>query len=260
MLDEYYNAETQTLTLPYDFNEELSNLPIDVLIIIFEEDLNKSQNSRFNQSVDATRKNFIFTDAPKNDSVFDGDKLPVNLTHINFGYEFNQSVNSLPENLTNLTFGFKFNQSVDSLPSKLINLTFGDNFNRSVNLLPNTITRLTFGFWFNQSVNSLPAKLKKLTFAHCFNQSVDNLPNTIKVLSYYGKSKLNNIPNNVEYINIYFYGDEDYYDDGPYNETIENIPLNVKEIRINRRDKAHCLRKIPFGCKVVDKLGKEIFL
>jgi hypothetical protein len=45
-----------------------------------------------------------------------------------------------------------------------------------------------------------------------------------------------------------------------YNEIIENLPANVKEIRINEPDKAHYLKKIPFGCKIVDDLGKEIFL
>lgn len=30
MLDEYYNSETNTLILPYDFYEKLKDLPLDV--------------------------------------------------------------------------------------------------------------------------------------------------------------------------------------------------------------------------------------
>ena len=37
MLEQYYNKETNTLTLPYDFNKELYNLPLDTKVIIFEE-------------------------------------------------------------------------------------------------------------------------------------------------------------------------------------------------------------------------------
>jgi hypothetical protein len=51
MLDQYYNKETNTLTLSYDFNEELYNLPLNTKVIIFEEDYSKLQYSKFNQQV-----------------------------------------------------------------------------------------------------------------------------------------------------------------------------------------------------------------
>jgi hypothetical protein len=38
ILNEYYNEDTKTLTLPSEFNEELNDLPIDTQIMIFEED------------------------------------------------------------------------------------------------------------------------------------------------------------------------------------------------------------------------------
>jgi hypothetical protein len=368
MLKEYYNEETKTLTLPFSFNKELKDLPLDTQIIIFEEDYKKEQYSEFNQqvnnllcapalggcsgcpnnltkiifgwyfnqNVDATCKNKIFTGAPKNDSIFDGDNLhgshkclpntlthltfgqnfnqsvdylPNNLTHLIFGWNFNQSVNSLPNNLTHLTFGCWFDQSVNNLSNNLTHLTLGDEFNQSVNNLPNSIKELTLGGEFNQSVNNLPNSLTHLTFGYEFNQLVDSLPNTlthltfgdgfnqsvnikrlfmgckfnqlvnnlpntlthltlgyefnqsveflpnsIKELTYWSKSKLNNIPNSIEYINIIF-GNND-----KYNEVIENLPFNLKEIRINKPQKAHYLNKIPFGCKVVDWSENEIFL
>ncbi len=171
-----------------------------------------------------------------------------------FGSLFNQSVNNLPNNLTHLTFGDYFDQEVDNLPNNLTHLNFGDNFNQSVDKLPNNLTHLTFGIRFNQSVENLPANLTHLTFGYEFNQSVNSLPDTIKELTYWSKSKLNNIPTSIEYTNIIF----SKYD--KYNKVIDNLPINVKIIRINKPDKAHYLKKIPFGCKVVDENEKEIFI
>jgi hypothetical protein len=81
-LIDYYNEETKTLTIPYDFNKELKDIPEETEIIIF--------------SIDCL--NFSYFDK----SV---DNLPNNLTHIIFGYFFNQKVDNLPKNLTHLTFG-----------------------------------------------------------------------------------------------------------------------------------------------------------
>ena len=36
MLEEYYNKETETLTLPFNFNSLLKDLPLGTKIIIFE--------------------------------------------------------------------------------------------------------------------------------------------------------------------------------------------------------------------------------
>jgi hypothetical protein len=63
MLEKYYNKETNTLTLPYYFNEELCNLPLNIKVIIFEEILYEN-NSKFNQSV---------------------NNLPNSITHLTFG-------------------------------------------------------------------------------------------------------------------------------------------------------------------------------
>jgi len=153
MLKQYYNKETQRLTFPYDFNEELSNLPWDIKVIIFEEEHSKEQYSKFNQPV---------------------------------------------------------------------------------SYLPNSITHLTFGCYFNQPVDNLPKSIKKLGFS--------------------SNSKIkNNIPENIEDIEIIFFGFH-------YDSIVENIPCHIKKIKINRRDKINYLKKIPFGCKVVDEEEKEIFL
>lgn len=51
-----------------------------------------------------------------------------NITHLEFCREFNTPINNrdlLPNSITNLNFGNEFNQSVDHLPSNLTTLTFG---------------------------------------------------------------------------------------------------------------------------------------
>jgi hypothetical protein len=42
----YYNNTTKTLTIPYDFNEELENIPDNVEIIIFDEYIPKNKYIR----------------------------------------------------------------------------------------------------------------------------------------------------------------------------------------------------------------------
>jgi hypothetical protein len=180
MLEQYYNKETQTLTFPWYFDEELCDLPLDTKVIIFGEN-NKFHFSEFNRPV---------------------NNLPNSITHLTFGEQFNQPVGhqgcedincprNLPNSITHLTFGYIFNQPVNNLPNSITHLTFeGRNFNQPVGHqgcedincprnLPNSITHLIFGDDFNQPVNKLPNSITHLTFGYCFNQPVDNLPNLI---------------------------------------------------------------------------------
>jgi hypothetical protein len=97
-LNNYYNKETKTLTLPQEYNEVITNVSKEIEIIIFK------KYSIFNKPV---------------------DNLPEKLTHLTFGFNFNQSVDNLPENLTYLSFIGYFNKLVDNLPKNLTHLTFG---------------------------------------------------------------------------------------------------------------------------------------
>jgi hypothetical protein len=150
----------------------------------------------------------------------------------------------------------KFNKSVNSLPNEITHLTFGNYFDRSVNSLPANITYINCGYYFNQSVNSPPKNLTHINFGCRFNQLVNSLPSTLIEICFYSHYTIkNNIPNSIEFLNIIF------CEEDMFNEPIENPPANLKEIRINEPDKVDYLKKIPFGCKVVDKSsGEEIFL
>jgi len=69
------------------------------------------------------------------------------LTHLKFGYEFNQPIkkNVLPRSLKYLYFGHNFNQPIGKniLPKKLKYLHLGRKFNRSTDNFPKNLVQLT---------------------------------------------------------------------------------------------------------------------
>jgi len=95
MLEQCYDKETKTLRIPFNINEKLKDLPLNIEIIIFEENDDKNQHSMFDKSV---------------------DNLPSSLKYLTFGSTFNQKVDKLPNSLIYLTFGRYFNQTVNNLP------------------------------------------------------------------------------------------------------------------------------------------------
>ena len=106
----YYNNTTKTLTIPYDFNEVLKDIPDDTEIIIFDEDNENEKNSKFNQEI---KENI----------------LPGNLHTLTFGICFNQEIkeNVLPGNLHTINFGYHFNKEIKKnvLPDTLHTIKFG---------------------------------------------------------------------------------------------------------------------------------------
>jgi hypothetical protein len=235
MLKQYYNKETNTLRLPYYFNEELCDLPINTKVIIFEENCYKNQFSQFNQPVGHQGCKKI--NCPRN--------LPNSITHLTFGYDFNKRVDNLPNSITHLTLGFEFNKPFNNLPNSITHLTFGGFFNKPVGHqgcgdikcprnLPNSITHLAFGGAFNNSIDNLPNSITHLTFGMLFNEPANNLPNSITHLSF-GYN---------------------------FNQKLDNLPINVQEINFNYDDEKKIfliLKKVPFGCKILNE-NKNVIL
>ena len=273
-----YDEEKRILTINYEFNKKLKNLPLDVKEIIFSENISYNQRSRFNQPInkDDLPQNIthLTFGSQFNQSV---DNLPKKLTHLIFGAYFNKPVDNLPENLTHLTFRCDFDQTVDKLPKNLTYLSFGDRFNQQINNLPKTLTYLSLGVYFEQSINNLPntltylslggfnqpighqecddvncprnlpINLTHLAFGYPFNQKIHNLPKKINTLKFWAHHGIkDNIPEQIEKIIIVF--------DLPNDDTqkIDNIPTNVKIIEINYPKKMRYIKKIPFGCNVID--------
>ena len=153
-----YNKETKTLIIPYDFDEELKDLPEETEIMIFEGE-SSNNYSRFNQPI-IIKTNFNFINYFKVDKY--KSILPKNLTHLTFGYSFNKKVDNLPQNITHLTFGYVFNQIVDKLPITIKELSLHCN-NNLINNLPEHIEKLFINFYYKiKKVENLPFTLKEI--------------------------------------------------------------------------------------------------
>jgi hypothetical protein len=188
-----------------DFNKSIDNLPISLKEI-------KLKGAEFNQPV---------------------DKLNTlkNLTHLEFGIEFNQPIEGrLPDSLEILELGMKFDKEVKNLPKNLEILILGDTFNKSIDLLPDDLTVLTLGHKFNKPINKLPLLLKTLKFGENFNQSIDNFKhhkflNVVK-FGYNFKQPIDNLPDSVESIVLSY----------KYKTPISKLPENLKYIEISAQN------------------------
>ena len=93
-------------------------------------------------------------------------KYPRCLTHLTFGYHFNQDIKDcIPASVTHLTLGYCFNQDIkDCIPASVTHLTLGYCFNQDIKgCIPASVTHLTFGDDFNQDIKGcIPASVKKL--------------------------------------------------------------------------------------------------
>ena len=178
-----YNRDTKTLTIFFNFNKELQNIPENTEIIIFEKEY--LLYSKFNQKV---------------------DNLLQNITHIIFNRDFNQKVDNLPKNLTYLFFGNNFNQKVNNLPKNLFCLIFGNSFNQKINNLPKSLFHIDFGYKFTQNIYRIPKSINELSLYNN-NEYINNIPNhIIKIYIKYSNSnidkKIENLPPSIKEIII----------------------------------------------------------
>jgi hypothetical protein len=78
------------------------------------------------------------------------------ITHLIFGFHYDQLTAHLLSSTTHLTFDWHYNQLTDHLPSSITHLTFGGSYNQPFifcNL--QSLTHLTFGKHFNQRLDVL---------------------------------------------------------------------------------------------------------
>ena len=138
--------------------------------------------------------------------------VPNSVTHLTFGYYFNQNINDcIPNSVTHLTFGDWFNQDIRGcIPDSVTHLTFGNNFNQNIrDCIPGSVTHLTFGDEFNQNIHDcIPDSVTHLTFGERFNQDIHNsIPNSVTHLTfgcYFNQNIHNNIPNSVTHLTFGF--------------------------------------------------------
>ena len=109
-------------------------------------------------------------------------RLPGNLKTLNFGDNFNQSLQGVrwPSNLQALHFGKMFNQPLHApLPGHLRSLRFGFAFDQRLDEVPQTLEILVLGTSFKQRLEGvrLPANLKSLTMGSGSASPVDAVKN-----------------------------------------------------------------------------------
>jgi len=142
----------------------------------------------------------------------DFELCPNGVTHLVFGWSFNQPLNVgvIPSSVTHLVFGWSFNQplNVGVIPSNVTHLTFGNNFDQHLNVgvIPSSVTHLVFGWDFNQPLNVgvIPSSVTHLRFGYSLNQRLNQLLNvgvipssvTHLTLCYKLKDNLDIIPKN----------------------------------------------------------------
>jgi hypothetical protein len=101
---------------------------------------------------------------------------------------------------------------------------------------------LTFSEIFNKKLkkNVLPPSLTHLTIQSVFNKKII-IPSSVRELKFNSSSIIkHNIPEFIETVHILF---DDY-------ETITNLPITIKEIKIDNEEDIHLIKKMPFGCVV----------
>ena len=196
------------------------------------------------------------------------NKIPNSITHLTFGYYFDEIVDDLPNSITHLTFGSNFNQPVNNLPNSITDLVFGNKFNQPVDKLPfslnsynltdsesvnnnaGNLKRLVFGKNFNQNVDNLPNSIKYLTFGKDFNQNINKYPDSLIVVEFFsGSVNVKNIPDYVKTLKLNF--------NSHYLDLVNNIPIHITKIKIIDEYFLQFINKIPFGCEIT-KFNNEI--
>jgi len=145
--------------------------------------------------------------------------LPQYVEKLIFDDHFDLPLGPLPHSITHLTFGYIFNQSIKGiLPPSLKELTFGTGFNKPIkeeisvshkhvlSYIPSTVTRLMFGESFNQDIRgAIPPTVTHLAFMGSFDQNIHNkIPSLVTTLilpcnsPYYIENIESILPNSIK--------------------------------------------------------------
>ena len=140
------------LSFGHSFNKSIEKLPKSLALLFFGNCFDKYTYSRTKFYIGQIFKKFNWYTCANSYSYF-----PTSLIQINFGDFFNHPLRFPPNHLitlTHLSFGYLFNQNLDDL-NNLPNLNYlilGASFNKSLINLPNFITSITFGTCYNRPI------------------------------------------------------------------------------------------------------------
>ena len=245
-----YLPETlQTLTINYDFDKPIDNLPTNLKILNITSDI-------FNQSLNNLPKNLTVLNLhcyKLNKSL---DDLPIFLESLTiFSHHFNQPALKLPLNLTSLALytsslhislnlNYLCNLStlkiynnlpiINNFPENIIELQLATFMSHEawpnlLSRLPNNLKILKLNCDnFNSPLNTLPKNLECLIlYSKKFNHAINNLPKTLKILkiesAIFNKS-LNDLPKSLSELQI---------SSNSFNGSLNHLPNNLETLKIS---------------------------
>ena len=128
-------------------------------------------------------------------------------------------------------------------------MTLANNFNQSVDKLPNSLTHFFPSYYYKGTFTNLP---DSITHMCLWNYEKDiSFPSSLSTLYVQGNSELSILPNTIE--SIIFYR---------LNVVVDNLPSSITKIQLIQFNKENIklIKKIPYGCKIVDKCDNYIDL
>ncbi len=134
-------------------------------------------------------------------SIFDKEiTLPENIKILQFGYQFNRSIDILPEKLKVLIFGSSFQRMLPPFPNSLKYIVFGDMYDSPFQNLPCNLISLSLGYLYNCQLPEFPQKMRKLIIGESYRQKLPMLPKSLKTLYLYSFYKQNMYEYNFLYL------------------------------------------------------------
>lgn len=126
-------------------------------------------------------------------------------THVSMN-TYSEIINNerIPNNITHLQFTGRFNNEINHLPNSIIHLEFTDNcnFRQSLEHLPDNLHSLVLPVYYKQHLKNLPNSLHYIQVGYNYKSDKDVLPISVREINYYyfDNSKIKKIPNHIEKI------------------------------------------------------------
>ena len=108
--------------------------------------------------------------------------IPQNVTHLTFGYYFNQKVN-LP-NIKYIKLDCNNIDIIENLPNSVEEIEFDYNFNLELQNLPNSIKKISFDCYskYDKELNCLPESVEYLKLNISYDKRIKKFPLNLKTI------------------------------------------------------------------------------
>jgi hypothetical protein len=239
-----------------DHNKEIINtdIPVDTTELYFGRFYNKQIKENV---LPNSIKKIIFGESFNQEIKI--NTLPKNLKYITFSRNYKKKITSqiFTHTLTHITFTGSYNYKIvqETLPNSLLSLSFFYNkCEIEPYVLPTSLQYLKLGYNYNYEIkpNVLPDSLIYLELGGIYSNQVFWTKN-ITTLSITGSKEnlilLENLPYTIKKIIFYNLDTE-----------INNLPFTLETIQLMcwTYSSLDFIKKIPFGCKLIDKYSQEI--